>query len=42
MQEQYFHMSIDKVRTDYMEKSIARKAATFLSLVELPKEYFKL
>jgi putative selenium metabolism hydrolase len=42
MQEQYCHRPIDKVRIDYMEKSIAGNAAIFLSLVELPKENFKL
>lgn len=42
MQEQYIHTPFDKVRTDYMEKSIAGYAASFLKLMELPKEAFKL
>lgn len=42
MQEQYCHRPIDKVRIDFMEKSIAGNAAIFLALSELPKENFKL
>lgn len=41
MQEQYCHRPVDKVRTDYIEKSIAGNVAIFLKLIELPKEYFK-
>jgi putative selenium metabolism hydrolase len=42
MQEQYCHTPYDRVRTDYMEKSMAGYAAIFLNLTELPKECFKL
>ncbi|MGI6226857.1 MAG: M20/M25/M40 family metallo-hydrolase [Peptococcales bacterium] len=42
MQEQYCHRPIDKVRTDYMEKSIAGNAAIFYKLVELDKEDFRM
>ena len=41
-QEQYTHTPYDKVRTDYMERSIAGNTAIFLHLTELPKECFKL
>ncbi|QEK11721.1 M20/M25/M40 family metallo-hydrolase [Crassaminicella thermophila] len=42
MQEIYCHRPIDKVRIDYMERSIAGNASIFLKLVDLPKESFKL
>jgi putative selenium metabolism hydrolase len=42
MQEQYCHTPYDKVRTDYMERSIAGYSAIFLKLTELPKESFTL
>jgi hypothetical protein len=42
MQEQYCHTPYDKVRTDYMERSIAGYSAIFLKLTELPKDCFKL
>ncbi len=42
MQEQYCHTPYDKVRTDYMEKSIAGYSALFLKLTALPKECFTL
>jgi hypothetical protein len=42
MQEQYCHTPYDRVRTDYMEKSIAGYAAIFLKLTELPREGLKL
>ena len=38
MQEQYCHTPYDKVRTDYMEKSIAGYSSLFLKLTALPKE----
>ncbi len=41
-QEQYCHTPYDKVRTDYMVKSIAGNSAIFLELTELPKECFRL
>ena len=42
MQEQYCHTPYDKVRTDYMEKSIAGYSALFLKLTVLPKDCFTL
>ncbi len=42
MQEQYCHTPYDKVRTDYMERSIAGYSAMFLKLTELTKECFML
>jgi putative selenium metabolism hydrolase len=39
-QEQYCHTPYDKVRIDYMEKSITGNSAIFLKLSKLPKEYF--
>ena len=42
MQEKYCHRPIDKVRIDYMEKSILGNVAIFLKLVELPREVFKI
>lgn len=42
MQEQYCHRPIDKVRIDYMEKSIAGNAVIFLKLAEMPIEEFNL
>ena len=42
MQEPYIHTPEDKVRIDYMEKSIAGYASIFLNLMELPKEAFRL
>ena len=42
MQESYIHTPHDKVRIDYMEKSIAGYASIFLKLMELPKEAFHL
>ena len=41
-QEQYCHTPYDKIRTDYMEKSIAGNSALFLKLTALPKESFTL
>lgn len=42
MQEIYCHRPIDKVRIDFMERSIAGNASIFLKLMELPKEAFTL
>lgn len=41
-QEQYIHCPVEKIRTDFMEKSIAGYAAIFLKLMELPKGAFRL
>ena len=42
MQEFYCHRPVDKVRTDYLEKSIAGNAAIFFKLTELATEDFAL
>jgi putative selenium metabolism hydrolase len=41
-QEQLIHTPVEKLRTDYMEKSIAGYAAGYLKMMELPKETFQL
>jgi acetylornithine deacetylase/succinyl-diaminopimelate desuccinylase-like protein len=41
-QEQYCHTPDDKVRTDYMERSISGNSAIFLKVTELPRECFTL
>jgi acetylornithine deacetylase/succinyl-diaminopimelate desuccinylase-like protein len=41
-QEQLIHTPVEKLRTDYMEKSIAGYAAGYLKMMELPKEAFQL
>ncbi len=40
MQEYYCHRPVDKVRTDYLEKSIAGNVAIFLKLTELDQGGF--
>ncbi len=40
MQEYYIHRPIEKVRIDYLEKSLTGNVAMFLRLVQLPKEAF--
>ena len=42
MQEFYCHRPVDKVRTDYLEKSIAGNAAIFFKLTDLAAEDFAL
>lgn len=42
MQEVYIHTSDDKVRIDYMEKSIAGYTSIFLKLMDVPVEKFRL
>ena len=41
-QEQLIHTPFEKLRTDYMEQSIAGYAAGYLNIMELPKEAFQL
>ncbi len=40
MQEYYIHRPIEKVRIDYLEKSLIGNVAMFLRLVQLPEENF--
>jgi len=40
MQEYYIHRPIEKVRIDYLEKSLIGNVSMFLRLVQLPKEAF--
>ena len=42
MQEYYVHRPIDKVRTDYLEKSIMGNVSMFLKLSKLPKDAFNI
>ena len=41
-QEHLIHVPFEKLRTDYMEESIAGYAAGFLKAMELPKEAFQI
>ncbi len=41
-QEQLIHTPLEKLRTDYMEQSIAGYAAGYLKIMELPKDAFQL
>lgn len=41
-QEHLIHVPVEKLRTDYMEQSMAGYAAGFLKLMELPKEVFRM
>jgi putative selenium metabolism hydrolase len=41
-QEQLIHTPLEKIRTDYMEMSIAGYAAGYVRIMELPKEAFQL
>jgi acetylornithine deacetylase/succinyl-diaminopimelate desuccinylase-like protein len=41
-QEQLIHTPLEKLRTDYMEQSIAGYAAGYLKIMELPKDAFPL
>jgi putative selenium metabolism hydrolase len=41
-QEQYAHVPVEKLRTDYMQQSIAGYAAGFLKLMQLPKQVFRI
>lgn len=41
MQEQYAHTPFDKVRTDFLEKSVAGNAAIFLKVVEAGPEAYE-
>ncbi|WP_227018297.1 M20/M25/M40 family metallo-hydrolase [Sinanaerobacter chloroacetimidivorans] len=41
MQEFYIHRPIEKVRIDYLEKSLVGNVSMFLRLVQLPKEVFQ-
>lgn len=40
MQEYYIHRPIEKVRIDYLEKSLIGNVSMFLRLIRLPKEAF--
>ena len=41
-QEQLIHVPFEKIRTDYMEQTIAGYAAGFMKMMNLPKEAFRL